>query len=69
MNKIDYEDDNMKQQVEEIDGEYTKMRTIHQEHMKFIIGVLSKWGQTIGSNDHLKDAFNRLDFNSYYSSQ
>lgn len=42
MNKIDYEDDNMKQQVEEIDGEYTKMRTIHQEHMKFIIGVLSK---------------------------
>lgn len=69
MSKIDFEDDNMREQVEQIESEYKKLKVIQGEHMKFIIGVLSKRAQTIGFTDHLKDAFNRLDFNSYYSSQ
>ncbi len=42
MSRIDFEDDNVRRDVQEVFNDYERLRVIHAEHMKFIIGILAK---------------------------
>ena len=67
--KINFEDDDVRAQLKESEQEFLRLQKIQKESMKHIIGSIGKRAHHIQVSDYLKDLFNRLDFNSYYSFQ